>query len=92
MMGYLSKIKSICDMLEATCNKMPKSEQILIILNGLSDVYKAVEATIAAQKEFSFMDDVHAILLSHEARIESKRSQESDFNVNYAASSNKNKN
>lgn len=87
MREYLFKIKTTCDLLEASSHKVSDSEQILTILNGLSDDYEAVVAVIATQKTLPSIDEVHSILLAHEARIENKKPQESDFTIYYTAHS-----
>lgn len=90
MREYLYKIKTLCDLLEAACHKVSEFEQILTILNGLSDDYEAVVAVIASNKVLTSVE-VHSILQAHEARIDNKMPQESEFTINYTTNS-KNKN
>lgn len=87
---YLFKVKSICDSLDAACHGIPESEQVLIILNGLTDDYESVVVVISSQKSLPELDDVYSILLAHEARLDNKRPQEHDYSINFAAN-NKNK-
>lgn len=70
---YLSKITTTCDLLEAAGHKISDSEQIMTILNGLSDEYEVLVATISSQKILPSIDDVHAVLLAHEARIDNNK-------------------
>lgn len=79
---YLSKIKTTCD-LEAVDHKVSDLKQILTILNELSDEYEVVIAVISSQMTLPLIDDVHSILLAHEARTDNKKPQELKFAINY---------
>lgn len=93
MWEYLYKIKTIYDLLEVVGHNVSDFEQILTILNGLSNEYKAMVAVIASHKILPSVDDVHSILQAYEARIENKRTQELDFFINYTSNiKNKNQN
>lgn len=86
MREYAAKLKNICDMLQATGSNIYEFEQVLYLLNGLRDEYDVVVAIITSQKVTPPLDDVHAMLLSHEERIGNKNSNDSDLPLKYAAS------
>lgn len=49
MNDYLTKIKSLSDLLKAAGHKMFETNHILAILNGLGDEYKSIVAIISSQ-------------------------------------------
>ena len=50
MRDYLMKMKGFYDMLGAVDHRMSDTDQILAILNGLSDEYKSIIAIICSKE------------------------------------------
>lgn len=70
---YLTRIKTTCDLLEAAGHKILDSEQVFIILSGLSEEYEIVVVVISSQRITPSIEDVHSILLAHKGRIDFKK-------------------
>lgn len=73
MTEYLSKMKSCCDLLRAAGCKIEEEDQILHILSGLGREYDPVMVTITSKVEASTVQEVTALLLSFEARLETAK-------------------
>lgn len=58
---YLSKIKTLCDLLESAGHKVTESEHILTILNGLDNDYEAIVAVISSQETPPSLQHVHSV-------------------------------
>lgn len=71
MREYLSKVKYCCDFIASIGHKVSKKDQILHILFGLGIEYDPVMVTITSKMEAWIVNDVHALLLSFESRLES---------------------
>lgn len=84
MREYLAQVNNICNMLEAAGHKITENEQVLTILNGLSDEYEAFVAVISYQLTLPSIQYVHS---THEERNDHKKPQDSDLSINYATSS-----
>lgn len=44
---YLSKIKTLCDLLESSGHKVNETKQVLTILNGLDEDFEAIIVVIS---------------------------------------------
>ncbi|XP_042007255.1 uncharacterized protein LOC121755891 isoform X1 [Salvia splendens] len=73
MKDYLSKMKTCCDLLGATGCRIEEEDQILYILGGLGREYDSVVVTVTSKAESSTVQDVSALLLSFESRIEADK-------------------
>ncbi|KAL3644258.1 Helix-loop-helix protein 2 [Castilleja foliolosa] len=71
MRDYLAKIKMCCDLLATTGNAVSQSDQIMHILSGLGSEYDPVMVTVTAGISSFGLNDIQALLLSFEARLES---------------------
>ena len=69
MSDYLSKVKSICDVLAASGCRVSEEDQILYILGGLPRDYDPVMVTITAKTDICSVQDASALLLTFEARF-----------------------
>lgn len=74
MTEYLSKIKTCCDLLGAAGCRITEEDQILHILSGLGTEYDSVMVTITSKADSWKVQDVNALLLSFESRLESAKS------------------
>lgn len=72
MKDYLTKMKSLSDLLEAAGHKVSETDHILAILNGLGDEYESIIAIISSQEIPHSLRTVRTLLLSHEGRINQK--------------------
>ncbi|GMI65053.1 hypothetical protein HRI_000174600 [Hibiscus trionum] len=68
MHEYLMKIKSVCDNLASSGERISEQEHITAILNGLSSDYDSVITVITASPSSSDLSFVSSILLDAEAR------------------------
>ncbi|KAH6791771.1 hypothetical protein C2S52_002248 [Perilla frutescens var. hirtella] len=73
MREYLNKVKLCCDMLGSAGYKVPEEDQILHILSGLGSEYDSVMVTITSKSENWSIQNVQALLMSFESRLESFR-------------------
>lgn len=70
MRDYLNKIKSCCDILNASGHKISDEDQVLYILSGLGTEYNPVMVNVSSRFEPLAVADVSSLLLSFEARLE----------------------
>ena len=80
------KMKSYFDMLSAANHKISDTDQLLAVLNGLSDEYESIIAIICSREVPYSLHHVTSLLLSHEGRILQRNS--SDIVANYSNYSN----
>ncbi|KAH6787293.1 hypothetical protein C2S52_006845 [Perilla frutescens var. hirtella] len=73
MRDYLSKVKSYCDLLGSAGHRVSDDDQILHILSGLGSEYDPAMVTITSKSDSWHIRNVHDLLLSFEARLESTR-------------------
>ena len=71
MKDYLNKLKSCCDLLGAAGCRVLEQDQILYILAGLGHEYDSVMVTITSRGDMWTVQDVTALLLSFESRLDS---------------------
>lgn len=72
MYEYLLKVKSIVDSLEAVGSHVPLNDYIEAIFNGLPDEYESVITTVLSKTESYTIDEIEALLLSQETKLERK--------------------
>ncbi|KAL3652522.1 hypothetical protein CASFOL_002203 [Castilleja foliolosa] len=90
MREYLNKIKSCCDLLSAAGERVTESDQVLYVLGGLGVEYNPVLVSITSRSPTQpiTLNEVHAILLSLENRLETMENaaagtdQDGGFSVN----------
>ena len=70
MRAFLSQVKSCCDLLGAAGCKISEEDQIMHILSGLGTDYNPVMVTVTSKTEGWTVQDVSAILMSYESRLE----------------------
>ena len=72
MNEYLLKIRKLVDLLNLVGNEISVKDHVESICEGLTEEYETfVVSTIARNDEFT-VEEIEALLLSHEARIERK--------------------
>lgn len=69
----------LCNLFEAPGRKIFVTEQVLIILIGLSYEYEAVVALISSKDTLPLMQYVHPTLLAREGMLDQKRSLDNDL-------------
>ncbi|KAH6770031.1 hypothetical protein C2S52_014834 [Perilla frutescens var. hirtella] len=90
---YIGKIKNFYDLLSSAGHRVTDEDQILHILSGLGSDYDAVMVTITSRSESWRLQDVHALLMTFEARLESthlistSNTEGSQPSVNYTSQS-----
>ncbi|KAL3652810.1 hypothetical protein CASFOL_002491 [Castilleja foliolosa] len=82
MREYLAKVKMCCDLLATTGNPVSQSDQLMHILSGLGSEYDPVMVTVTAGINSFGLNDVQALLLSFEARLENAMSMSSAGAIN----------
>ncbi|CAL9020274.1 unnamed protein product [Prunus brigantina] len=76
--AYIDKLTSIADQL-SLAGKAPDDEDLIeIILNGVGPAYESAVNSIKAREKSMMLDDVLALLLSAESRLEDSNSLLSD--------------
>ena len=70
MAEYLFKFKGIIDALASTDNNVSKEDQVLHVLVGLSSEYDSFVIYITTRIELSKFEDIAALLITHETRVE----------------------
>src|ERR1044072_3274765 len=82
---FLLRIKAISDSLNSVGDPVSFKEQLAVVLGGLPPEYESfvsvMNVTLRYQPNMSF-DDVEALLLAHESRVEQNKKTVSDFSVN----------
>lgn len=74
MNTYFSKMKRLADSLAIAGKPVELNDVIAYILTGLdSQDYESLVTALLAQGENMSLDDLYALLLSHEMRIEQKK-------------------
>ena len=79
MKEYLSKIKTLFDLLSSVGCKIFSNEQILHILGGLGQDYDPVVCVVTSRVEPWTVHDVSSFLLSFDSRIEATRNSSSSI-------------
>ena len=74
MSDYLNKIKTLCDMLGSAGCRVMEVDHILHILSGLGAEYNPVMVVITSKGETWSVQDVAALLLNFESRLEATKS------------------
>lgn len=72
MFEYLLKVKSIIDSLAMVGNPVPVNDYIEAIFDGLPDENESVVTTVISKVESYTVDEIEALLLSQESRLERK--------------------
>lgn len=72
MNEYLLKVKNVVDSLAAVGNPIPVNDYIEVIFDGLSDEYDSVVTTVISRTEDYTIDEIEALLLAQEGRLEKK--------------------
>lgn len=85
MREYITKVKTLCDLLSAAGQKISENEHVFCLLNGLDEEYEFIVTFIASKKKTPPLAYVHSTLLSHEARVEQKKPVTNDLSINYAS-------
>ncbi|KAK6148911.1 hypothetical protein DH2020_016436 [Rehmannia glutinosa] len=71
MREYLSKMKACCDVLASAGHIISERDQVLHVLTGLSNEYDSVMVSVTSRLEPCTLAELHALLLSFEAKLES---------------------
>ncbi|KAM6577282.1 hypothetical protein CsatB_029119 [Cannabis sativa] len=67
---FIDKVQSIADSLAIAGSPVDDQDLILQILNGLGPEFDSVVSGITSRSDILTVEDVQALLLSHESRIE----------------------
>ncbi|KAF4352663.1 hypothetical protein G4B88_012566 [Cannabis sativa] len=70
--AYLQKLKSLCNTLASVGEPISSQEHLTYLLNGLGPEYNAFVTPILARSVKPIIEEVNALLLSYEARLERK--------------------
>uniref|UniRef100_A0A803PJW7 GAG-pre-integrase domain-containing protein n=1 Tax=Cannabis sativa TaxID=3483 RepID=A0A803PJW7_CANSA len=81
---YVDKIKSVCDSLAIAGYPVHDFDLILHLLNGLGPEFHSVESSITSRSENLSLEEVQALLMSHESRLE-RHSTVLDISMKMAA-------
>lgn len=73
MKEYLNKIKTCCDTIGSTDEKVSDENQILHILAGLGSEYNPVMVSLTSRREPLSIREVNGLLLSYENRLEATK-------------------
>ncbi|KAF4369419.1 hypothetical protein G4B88_029475 [Cannabis sativa] len=68
--AYLQKLKTLCNTLASVGDPISSQEHLTYLLNGLGLEYNAFVTPILARPVKPTIEEVHALLLSYEARLE----------------------
>lgn len=72
MNEYLLKIKGVIDTLAAVGNPIPVHDYIEVLIDGLPNEYESVVTTVLSKTENYSVDEIEALLLAQESRLEKK--------------------
>uniref|UniRef100_A0A803NKT0 Integrase catalytic domain-containing protein n=1 Tax=Cannabis sativa TaxID=3483 RepID=A0A803NKT0_CANSA len=81
---YVDKIKSICDSLAIAGHPVHDFDLVLHLLNGLGPEFDSVISSITSRSDTLSLEEVQALLISHESRLE-KHSSVMDLYAKMAA-------
>ncbi|KZV28357.1 hypothetical protein F511_11183 [Dorcoceras hygrometricum] len=84
MKDYLGKMKHYMDVLAACGHPLSDDDQVLYILAGVGLEYDSVVVHVTSKIESLSISEVGALLLAHEARIESYNSDVASPSINVA--------
>lgn len=72
MFDYLLKVKSLVDSLAAVGNPIPANDYIEAKFDVLPDEYESVITTVISKSKSYTVDEIEALLLTQESRLEKK--------------------
>lgn len=73
-MVYVQKFRTICNSLAAIGDPVSYSDQLQYFLNGLGVEYNAFVTSLHNRSDRPSMEEVHSLLLSHDARLDRQNS------------------
>lgn len=67
---YVDKVKSLCDSLAIAGHPLTDFDLVLHLLNGLGPEFDPVVSGITSRSDVLSLEEIQALLMSHEARLE----------------------
>ncbi|CAA0824703.1 Unknown protein, partial [Striga hermonthica] len=85
MRDFLNQVKSCCDILVASGQKVTEEEQIMYILAGLGHDYNPVMVSIMSKTEALSLREVQSLLLTFETRLEAMNLEQPQYSFDGSA-------
>ncbi|XP_062118762.1 uncharacterized protein LOC133832434 [Humulus lupulus] len=84
--AYLQKLTSLCNTLASLDNPVSPQDHLIYLLNGLGSDYNAFVTSIQARSMKPSIEEVHSLLLSHDARLDRQNADAnlSSLHVNFS--------